>query len=84
MTTTDAAPVDNGVDVAALLGAREAMTGMPAAAKFTWKAENCWLRGTHSRTSIRASTVSGPTSRTTRRSPWTPITPRSSPPPTRA
>jgi uncharacterized OsmC-like protein len=52
MTTTDAASVDNGVDVAALLGAREAMTGMPAAAKFTWKAENRWMRGTYSRTSI--------------------------------
>ncbi len=52
MTTTDAATVDNGVDVAALLGAREAMTGMPAAAKFTWKATNRWMRGTHSRTSI--------------------------------
>jgi uncharacterized OsmC-like protein len=52
MTTTNAAPVDNGVDVAALLGAREAMTGMPAAAKFTWKAHNRWMRGTHSRTSI--------------------------------
>ena len=52
MTTTNVAPVDNGVDVAALLGAREAMTGMPAAAKFTWKAHNRWMRGTHSRTSI--------------------------------
>jgi len=52
MTTTDAATVDNGVDVAALLGAREAMTATPAAGKFTWKATNRWMRGTHSRTSI--------------------------------
>jgi uncharacterized OsmC-like protein len=50
--TTTAAPADNGVDVAALLGAREAMTGAPAAAQFTWKATNRWMRGTHSRTSI--------------------------------
>ena len=50
--TTTAAPADNGVDVAALLGAREAMTGAPAAAQFNWKATNRWMRGTHSRTSI--------------------------------
>lgn len=52
MTTTDPTTVDNGVDVAALLGARRAMTDMPAAAKFTWRATNQWVRGTHSRTSI--------------------------------
>ncbi|HEX9258759.1 MAG TPA: OsmC family protein [Acidimicrobiales bacterium] len=52
MTTTDPATIDNGVDVAALLGAREAMTGAPAAAQFTWKATNHWVHGTHSRTSI--------------------------------
>lgn len=52
MTTTEPATVDNGVDVTALLAAREAMTGAPAAARFTWKATNHWMRGTHSRTSI--------------------------------
>jgi uncharacterized OsmC-like protein len=52
MTITEPATVDNGVDVAALLGAREAMTGAPAAARFTWKATNHWVHGTHSRTSI--------------------------------
>jgi uncharacterized OsmC-like protein len=46
-------PVDNGVNVEALLGAREAMTGMPAAAAFTWRAENEWVNGTHSRTTIQ-------------------------------
>ncbi len=46
-------PVDNGVNVEALLGAREAMTGMPAAAAFTWKATNEWVDGTHSRTTIQ-------------------------------
>lgn len=45
-------PVDNGVNVAALLGAREAMTDMPAAAAFTWRASNTWVSGTHSTTTI--------------------------------
>ena len=44
--------VDNGVNVEALLGAREAMTGMPAAAAFTWRAANEWVNGTHSTTTI--------------------------------
>ena len=52
MTTTDTKAVDNGVNVEALLGAREAMTGAPAAAKFTWKATNEWINGTNSRTTI--------------------------------
>src|SRR4029453_16996282 len=52
MTPTESPPVDNGVNVTALLEAREAMTAMPAAAQFTWKATNRWMRGTHSRTSI--------------------------------
>ncbi len=51
MTVTDT--VDNGVNVEALLGAREAMTGAPAAAKFTWKATNKWMYGTHSCTTMR-------------------------------
>jgi uncharacterized OsmC-like protein len=51
-STTPAAVADNGVDVGALLGAREAMTATPAAAKFTWRATNRWVRGTHSSTSI--------------------------------
>ncbi len=52
MSTTETAPVDNGVNVEALLGARAALTEMPAAAAFTWKASCEWVRGTHSRTSI--------------------------------
>lgn len=51
-TVTDTGTVDNGVNVEALLAAREAMTGAPAAAKFTWKASNKWINGTHSRTTI--------------------------------
>jgi uncharacterized OsmC-like protein len=52
MTVTDRAPVDNGVNVAAILEAREAMTQAPAAAAFEWRASNEWVNGTHSRSSI--------------------------------
>jgi uncharacterized OsmC-like protein len=54
MTTTDTSPstVDNGVNVAALLEARDAMTGAPAAAQFTWTVTNEWVNGTHSRSTI--------------------------------
>jgi uncharacterized OsmC-like protein len=41
--------VDNGVNVEALLGARQAITDEPALGKFTWRASNTWLNGTHSR-----------------------------------
>jgi uncharacterized OsmC-like protein len=43
---------DNGVNVEALLGARQALTDAPAAAKFQWRAKCEWLRGTHSRSTI--------------------------------
>lgn len=46
-------PVDNGVNVAALLEAREALTQMPEAAKFTWRATSEWINGTHSRATIQ-------------------------------
>ena len=47
-------PVDNGVNVEALLGARQALTDAPSAAKFTWRAQCEWVRGTHSRSSIES------------------------------
>jgi len=47
MTITDS-PVDNGVDTAALLGAREALTAQPEAALFNWRATCSWVNGTHS------------------------------------
>ena len=50
--TNSAGAVDNGVDVAALLGAREALTGAPELAQFQWRAESEWVDGTHSRTTI--------------------------------
>src|SRR5580700_2523060 len=52
MTTTDTPTVDNGVNVEALLGAREALTNHPEAASFQWRASCEWVRGTHSRTMI--------------------------------
>jgi uncharacterized OsmC-like protein len=45
-------PVDNGVNVEALLSARKALAETPEAAKFTWRATCEWKKGTHSRTSI--------------------------------
>ena len=51
MSTTESA-ADNGVNVAHLLGARDALTDAPEGAAFTWRATNQWLRGTHSKTTI--------------------------------
>jgi uncharacterized OsmC-like protein len=45
-------PVDNGVNVEALLGARKALGDAPEAAKFTWRAKCEWKHGTYSRTTI--------------------------------
>ncbi|BBH69339.1 osmotically inducible protein C [Actinoplanes sp. OR16] len=47
MTTTD-----NGVNVQALLDAREALKGAPEAAQFTWKATSKWEKGVASTTTI--------------------------------
>ena len=44
--------VNNGVNVAALLGAREALTATPEGAKFKWRASHTWVNGTHSRSSV--------------------------------
>lgn len=51
MSTTKK-PVDNGVNVNALLEARKALTDAPEAAKFTWRATCEWKRGTHSRSTV--------------------------------
>jgi uncharacterized OsmC-like protein len=47
------ATVQNGVNVDALLAAREALRAAPQAAKFTWRAACKWQNGTHSRTNLR-------------------------------
>ena len=52
MSTTTSPGVDNGVDVAALLGARDALTVAPEAARFQWRARTQWVNGTHSRTTV--------------------------------
>lgn len=53
MTITDN-PVDNGVNVAALLEAREALGQAPEAAQFEWRAECKWVNGTHSHTTVES------------------------------
>src|SRR5262245_53918018 len=45
--------VNNGVNVQALLDAREVLRGAPQAAKFTWRASCKWKNGTHSQTKIQ-------------------------------
>jgi uncharacterized OsmC-like protein len=45
--------VNNGVNVDALLAAREALKGAPQAAKFTWRASCKWQNGTYSRTNVQ-------------------------------
>jgi uncharacterized OsmC-like protein len=51
--TTTTMPVDNGVNVGALLDAREALSQAPEAAQFTWRATCEWVNGTHSRSTVK-------------------------------
>ncbi len=44
--------VNNGVNVEALLAAREALKNAPEAANFKWRASCRWLNGTHSRSTV--------------------------------
>jgi len=44
--------VNNGVNVAALLEAREALTATPEGAKFQWRATCEWKNGTHSHSTV--------------------------------
>ena len=45
--------VDNGVNVDALLAARDALSEQPAGAQFKWRASCKWTNGTHSQSSVR-------------------------------
>ena len=45
--------IDNGVNVDALLEAREILKGAPEAAQFTWRASSTWQNGVHSETKIQ-------------------------------
>ena len=51
MTSTG---VNNGVNVQALLDAREALKATPEAAKFTWRASCKWQNGTHSESKVQS------------------------------
>ena len=46
--------VNNGVNVAALMAAREALTNAPSAAQFKWRAACEWKDGTHSHSTIES------------------------------
>jgi uncharacterized OsmC-like protein len=45
--------VNNGVNVDALLAAREALKNAPEAARFKWRASCKWQNGTHSQTRVQ-------------------------------
>jgi uncharacterized OsmC-like protein len=45
--------VANGVNVQALLDAREVLKGAPEAAQFTWRASSKWQNGVHSTTKVQ-------------------------------
>ena len=45
--------VVNGVNVQALLDAREVLKGAPEAAQFTWRASSTWNHGVHSTTRVQ-------------------------------
>jgi uncharacterized OsmC-like protein len=47
-------PVDNGVNVDALLGARAALADTPELAQFQWQTTVSWINGTHSSASVDA------------------------------
>ena len=51
-TNASATAVNNGVNVEALMGAREALGKAPEAAQFRWRATCDWLNGTHSRATV--------------------------------
>jgi uncharacterized OsmC-like protein len=45
-------PADNGVNVEALIAAREALAEAPEAAQFRWRAACEWKNGTHSHSTV--------------------------------
>jgi uncharacterized OsmC-like protein len=50
--TKHTATATNGVNVAALLGAREALKDAPDAARFKWRATSEWVKGTHNQATV--------------------------------
>jgi uncharacterized OsmC-like protein len=51
-SASNKAAVKNGVNVEALLAAREALSKAPQAAQFKWRATNEWKDGTHSHSTV--------------------------------
>jgi uncharacterized OsmC-like protein len=45
---------NNGVNVGALLGAREALAQVPEAAQFRWRTTCTWMNGTHSHSTVQS------------------------------
>jgi uncharacterized OsmC-like protein len=54
MTITTKAPVDNGINLQALLDAKAALSEAPQAAEFEWRASCTWVNGTHSRSEVNS------------------------------
>ncbi len=52
MSTPEMSPIDNGVNVQALLDARKALSEAPEAAQFQWRAKCEWVQGTLSRSTV--------------------------------
>src|SRR5688572_316831 len=50
----DSTTVNNGVNVQALLDARDALTKAPEAAQFKWRAMCQWKNGTHSHSTVES------------------------------
>ena len=51
--TVTGTPIENGINLKALLDARAALSEAPAAAQFQWRATCSWQRGTHSRSVVQ-------------------------------
>jgi len=51
MTAIDS--IDNGVNVQALLEAREVLKGAPEAAQFTWRSSTRWENGVHTTSTVK-------------------------------
>ena len=52
--TITSTPVENGVNVEALLGARDAFADHPEIAQFQWRSSVTWVNGTHSRSDVES------------------------------
>ena len=52
MIRTETSTADNGVDIEALLGARQAIEAEPEVGQFIWRARCKWMDGVHSRSTV--------------------------------